>query len=459
MTDDKQRQALNQNLNQSLQSQVQQWRTYLSREAAMSPDDIDELEDHLHGHLDALISSGLSQDEAFIVAVKRIGDVNSLCREFAVAHSDRLWRQLVLSNHDDPTDPLNQNLVTAVAFAIAAALAIKIPALFGIEIQSAFYAINLSLFILPILAAYLVVQTGNVRPRAVLLAAPFLGAAAIINIYPLTHWGDATLLTILHLPIALWLVIGLAYAGPRWHTSEGRMDFVRFSGELAIYYILLALGGGVLMAFTMAMFAAIGIDAGTVLAEWILPSGAMGAVIIGAWLVETKKGVVENMAPILTRVFTPLVTLVLLSFLLTMLVTGHGIDVEREVLIAFDLLLVLVTGLVIYAASARDSEVASNIFDRLQLLLIISAVIVDLLALAAITTRIAEYGVSPNKLAALAENLILLVNLLGAAWIYLQFIKRQLRFTAMVQWQTAFLPIYAGWATVVVVVFPLVFGF
>lgn len=457
MTDDKKTQALNQNLNQSLQSQVQQWRTYLSLEAAMSPDDIDELEDHLHGHLDALISSGLSQDEAFIVAVKRIGDVNSLCREFAVAHSDRLWRQLVLSNHDDPTDPLNQNLVTAVAFAIAAALAIKVPALFGIDIQSAFYAINLSLFILPILAAYLVVQTGNVRPRAVLLAAPFLGAAAIINIYPLT--GDATLLTILHLPIALWLVIGLAYTGPRWHTSEGRMDFVRFSGELAIYYILLALGGGVLMAFTMAMFAAIGIDASIVLAEWILPSGAMGAVIIGAWLVETKKGVVENMAPILTRVFTPLVTLVLLSFLLTMVVTGHGIDVERGVLIAFDLLLVLVTGLVIYAASARDTDVPPDIFDRLQLLLIISAVIVDFLALAAIATRIAEYGVSPNKLAALAENLILLVNLLGAAWIYLQFIGRQLRFTAMVQWQTAFLPIYAGWATVVVVVFPLVFGF
>ncbi|MDA0791065.1 MAG: permease prefix domain 1-containing protein [Proteobacteria bacterium] len=443
---------------QMLQTQIQQWRTYLSREAAMDSDDIDELEDHLHGHLDLLTSAGLSPDEAFLVAVKRIGDVNSLSREFAVAHSERLWRQLVLSSSNEHFDSGNRRLVTAVGFAIAAALVVKIPALFGVEVQSVFYAINLSLFILPVLAAYLIVQGEHDVPRWPLVAS-FLIAAAIVNGYPLAEQSDTTLLTILHLPIALWLVVGLAYTGERWYSSEGRMDFVRFSGELAIYYALLALGGGVLMAFTMAMFDSIGVDASGALGEWILPCGAMGAVIIGTWLVEAKKSVIENMAPVLTRVFTPLVTLVLLTFLATMLFTGHGIDVERDVLIAFDLLLVLVTGLVIYAASARGSDSPPDVFDWLQLLLIVSAVIVDLLALAAIAARITEYGVSPNKLAALSENLILLVNLLGAAYVYLQFIRRRFRFTAMVQWQTSFLPIYAGWAATVVLVFPPLFGF
>jgi hypothetical protein len=144
----------------------------------------------------------------------------------------------------------------------------------------------------------------------------------------------------LHLPIALWLVVGIAYVGGRWFECGGRMDFVRFSGELFIYYVLIALGGGVLTAFTMMMFAAIGVDAGWIAEDWLVPCGAMGAVIVGSWLVEAKQSVIENMAPVLTRLFTPLFTTVLLVFLATMAWTGRPIDIQRNVLIAFDLLLV-----------------------------------------------------------------------------------------------------------------------
>ena len=99
---------------------------------------------------------------------------------------------------------------------------------------------------------------------------------------------------------------------------------------------------------------AIEMDAEWLAEGWLIPCGAMGAVIIGSWLVEAKQSVIENMAPVLTRLFTPLFTIVLLAFLATMAWTGSPIDVEREVLIGFDLLLVLVVGLVLYAASARD---------------------------------------------------------------------------------------------------------
>ena len=90
------------------------------------------------------------------------------------------------------------------------------------------------------------------------------------------------MLTALHLPIALWLVVGIAYAGGRWSQVEGRMDFVRFSGELFIYYVLIALGGGVLTAFTVVMFEAIGIDLEPFIESWLLPCGAAGAVIWSA---------------------------------------------------------------------------------------------------------------------------------------------------------------------------------
>ena len=91
---------------------------------------------------------------------------------------------------------------------------------------------------------------------------------------------------------------------------------------------------------------------------WLIPCGAAGAVIIGSWLVEAKQSVIENMAPVLTRLFTPLFTVLLLVFLATMAWTGSPINVKREVLIGFDLLLAVVVGLVLYAASARPAGTA-----------------------------------------------------------------------------------------------------
>ena len=174
---------------------------------------------------------------------------------------------------------------------------------------------------------------------------------------------------------------------------------------------------------------------------------------------EAKQSVIENMAPVLTRLFTPLFVIVLVAFLLTMLVTGSGIDVEREVLIGFDLLLVLVLGLLLYSISARDPQAPPGIFDALQLTLVICALLVDAFALWAIAGRISEFGFSPNKVAALGENLVLLVNLGWSAVLYARFMARRGSFAPLERWQTAYLPVYAVWAWVVVAVFPVLFGY
>ena len=139
---------------------------------------------------------------------------------------------------------------------------------------------------------------------------------------------------------------------------------------------------------------------------------------------EAKQSVIENMAPVLTRLFTPLFTLLLLGFLATMAWTGSPINVKREVLIGFDLLLAVVVGLVLYAASARDPQAPPDFFDGLQLLLVVSALVVDGVALWAIAARISEFGFTPNRVAALGENLILLVNLTWTAWLYARFLRQ-----------------------------------
>jgi hypothetical protein len=291
------------------------------------------------------------------------------------------------------------------------------------------------------------------------LAAPFALGALVVNLLPFAHAGHTMFLTALHLPIALWLAVGFAYVGGQWRDHGQRMHFVRFSGEWFIYFTLIALGGGVLTLFTLFVFEAIGFDAEGFLQSWMLPCGAVGAVVISAWLVEAKQSVVENMAPVLTRVFTPLFTLMLLSFLVIMVTSGRGIDVEREVLIGFDLLLVLVLGLVLYAISARDPLAPPGWFDALQLVLVVCALVVDAMALWAIAGRISSFGFSPNKVAALGENLVLLVNLGWSAVLYARFLRGRAAFSSLERWQTAYLPVYAVWAWVVVAVFPVLFGF
>ena len=291
------------------------------------------------------------------------------------------------------------------------------------------------------------------------LALAFAAGAVFANVFPFPQGSDTEVLTILHLPIALWMAVGFAYVRGRWFADGGRMNFVRFSGELAIYYVLIALGGGVLTAFTFMMFAAIDMKADWFAGGWLIPCGAAGAVIVGSWLVEAKQSVIENMAPVLTRLFTPLFTVLLLTFLATMAWTGSPINVEREVLIGFDLLLAVVVGLVLYAASARDPQAPPDFFDGLQLLLVVSALVVDAVALAAIAARISEFGFTPNRVAALGENLILLVNLAWSAWLYARFLGDRGSFAALERWQIAYLPVYSVWAALVVVIFPPLFGY
>ena len=426
---------------------------------------MEELEGHLRDQLAALTEAGLAGDEAFLVAVKRMGSLDALSREFARAHSERLWKQLVMApDADEPANTSHAETLVVLGLAVAAALAVKVPALFGLPLNPddelpPFYVRNASLFVFPLLALYFVWKRGLNFVSGLWLALPFAAGAVFANVFPFRTRGNTEVLTALHLPIALWLAVGFAYVRGRWFADGGRMNFVRFSGELVIYYVLIALGGGVLTGFTFMMFPAIDMNPEWFVGGWLIPCGAAGAVIIGSWLVEAKQSVIENMAPVLTRLFTPLFTILLLVFLATMAWTGSPINVKREVLIGFDLLLVVVVGLVLYAASARDPQAPPDFFDGLQLLLVVSALVVDGVALAAIAARISEFGFTPNRVAALGENLILLVNLAWSAWLYACFLRHRGSFAVLERWQIAYLPVYSVWAALVVVVFPPVFGY
>src|ERR671910_1762677 len=447
----------------SLEEQIDRWRSYLRRRQAIHSVDVAELEDHLREQVGGLVDAGLDTDEAFLVAVKRMGDLDALSREFAREPSDRLWKQLVVvpSDSGEPRARARTDAIVVFCLAVAAAAVIKVPALFGIQLDqdAGFYARNLSLFVLPLLTGYFVWKRRLAPGTLRWLAVAFVAASVFANAYPLATGGSTEALTALHLPLALWLVVGIAYAGGRWSEVGGRMDFIRFSGELFIYYVLIALGGGVLTAFMAMIFEAIGIDVEPFFESWLLPCGAVGAVVVASRLVEEKQSVIENMAPVLTRLFTPLFAAVLVTFLGTLLWTGRGVDIGRNALIAFDLLLVVVLGLLLYSVSARDPRSPPGAFDLVQVVLVVSALLADAVALWAIAARITEFGFTPNRVAALGENVILLVNLAWSAVLYIRFLRGRGSFTGLERWQTDYLPVYAVWAAIVVIVFPPVFGY
>jgi len=454
--------------NEGLQSRMDRWREYVLAHG-VSEAHAAIAEDQLRGHAVALVAAGLTADEAFLVALRRVAATDEASREFARAQSDQVWAAPVVAEAGTGADEGPSQVRNAttefwvmLGCAFAAALAIQIPRLLGYSIDGegeGFIVRNLSLFVLPFLAVFLIWKNGLSKKGIAVLAAIFVAGAVFANAYPFTPGGSTEVLTTIHLPIALWLVLGVAYVAGAWLSDLRRMEYVRFTGEWLITYALIALGGGVLVAITIGTFQAIGLDVEAFVTGWLLPSAAAGAVIVAAWLVGARRNLVGGMAPMLARVFTPLFALMLVALLVGVISTRGVIDVEREVLILFDVLLVVVLALVLYAVSARDPLAEPGVFDWIQLVLVGGALAVDVFALVNIAARLTEFGFSANRTAAIGLNLILLVNLAWSAVLLAGFLRGRRSFEPLERWQMRYLPIYALWAAIVVIVFPPLFGF
>ncbi|WP_040795581.1 permease prefix domain 1-containing protein [Nocardia higoensis] len=441
-----------------LESQIGQWRGYIERHRAISAADVDEMEDHLRDQISDLSTAGLAADEAFLVAVKRMGSVDAISREFAREHSERLWKQLVLlpAPAEGVRGP-DRELLVVLAAAASAGVAITIAVLAGIDEN--LFARTASLFVLPFLAAYFAWKR-QLGPRALaVLVLPFVAAGILLTTFPFERDGATEVIAAIHAPLMLWFAVGFAYVGGEWRSDRRRMDFIRFTGEWIVYLTLIALGGLILMGLTVGAFESLGLDAEETVLDWALRFGPAGAVVVAAWLVEAKQNVVENIAPVLTRVFTPITIVMLTVLLVGFAAAGSLVDVDRELLILMDLILVVVLGLLLYAISARDPLLPADLFDTLQLVLVVLALAVDVVMLTAMLSRIAEFGVTANKAVALGLNLVLAVNLVWSARLLGGFLLGRFGFHAAERWQTRYLPVFGLWAALVVAAVAPLFGF
>lgn len=354
---------------EGLDAPLGEWRDMMTRRPGITTEDVDELEDHLLSEVHDLRRVGLSPEEAFI-AVRRLGSPSDAAREYGAVHTDRLWRQLVLT----PSEPSPAGK-PSLRLGFACRARPWAPRRAGDAHPLLVHGRRDCDRLLPAqprvprpaLPDRLPAARAQTRSRSglTLLLTVFAASALLVNLYPFT-WPHQTLwLTTLHLPIALASTAGIAYLGKRWRSPESWMDWVRFLGEAVIYYVLIVLVGALISMLIMQIFIAVDAPATSTVFGWVFPVCAAGAVLVCAWLVERKKSVMDNMAPVLTAVFTLSFTLGLLSFLVVVLTGGRLISLIREVLISFNGLLIVVVMLCLHE-TARRPESSHRGLDWMQ---------------------------------------------------------------------------------------------
>jgi hypothetical protein len=458
----------------TIEERIADWRTAVGLAAPTDGEHPDGLERELRGELAGLEAIGLRDDEAWLLAVRRVHERARTATDAASAPDEQLWRLLVAP--DDGSTPGPDSGSTrdadvptggayrwrdALLLAIAAALVAQLARLSaGLPEDGPTWLLrSASLLVLPFLAAELARAGERTGRQLAGIAGAFVAAALVINLLPFDPGGSTTeLLAAAHLPIVLWAVVGYAAVGGRLRSPAGRMAFVRFSGSWFVTLVLFALGGGVLVGLTLALLAPTGLVDADQLIPWVAPSGAAGAVVIAAWLVGARPHIVGAVAPMLATVFTPLFALMLVVVTAVYAVTGLGGAFDRELLATFDALLVVVVGLVLYSLAARDPSRPATWPDRILLVTVLAALVLDLLVLGSMAARIGDLGPTPNRIAALGLNLVLLGNLAGTAWYGLRFVRGRSDVGPLLRWQTTYLPVFPAWAAIVVIVLPLVFA-
>ena len=447
-----------------IESEIRTWQNYLRSRGNFRESDLQELESHLRDEMEDLCRTGLSQDEAFFIAVKRIGNTGSLSREFAKGRTALLWKQLFIEDADEVSRRQAAfELVLVAALGLLAGFFAKIPEILGFDLQGpgeSVFVRNISFFVIPSVAAYFVWKHRPPVRSIAAVAAAFLVPLALVNLFPYADGSHTEMLTAIHLPLLLWLTTGALYIGSSWRSAERRMDYIRLTGEGFVYGVLILLGGAVLTAFTGFLFSSIGFeqDVKRFIERYLAIFGAAATPVVAVFLAETKRSIVESFAPVLAQIFAPLFVLLLTAFLAVSVPNGFAPFGEREYLIGFDLLLALVLAMVLYIIASRPAGKEPGAFDWLMLALLVLALVTNGAALSAVASRIVTYGGSPNKLAALGENIVLTINLGALAYLQLRFLLKRAEFSSLVRFQTGYFAVYAVWFAVVALVFPVLFG-
>ena len=370
----------------------------------------------------------------------------------------QIWNERLNYELDEISWGTKNELIFVILAAFIAGLIAKIPDFTGIE-KDLFYPRNLSFVVFPFLTTYFAWKQKIKPAKIFLVLGVFVISILYINFLPNNIKSDTLILACIHLPLFLWTALGYMFVGNQFKNYQKRLDFLRYNGDLVVMTTILLISGGLLTGITFGLFELIDIKIEEFYSQYIAIWGVASAPIVGTYLVRTNPQLVNKVSPVIAKVFTPIVLLTLVIYLIAVIYTGKDPYNDREFLLIFNLLLIGVMAIIFFSVAESTKLSKNKIGTILLFMLSVITVILNGIALSAILFRISEWGITPNRLAVLGGNILILINLIIVTYSLLRTLKNSHEIINVEKSIALFLPIYGLWTILVTFIFPIIFNF
>lgn len=386
---------------------------------------------------------------------KAFNEVYADIKENAVA---TFWHERLNYQRNEFSFGNRADLIFIIILSLIAGFIANIPNLFGLN-SDIFFQKNIAYVVLPTLMAYFS-RKNRLRSNKILLPLfAVLLSIWYINSLQGTAQSDTFILACIHLPIFLWTLLGFVFISGDMKDHFAKTDFLRWNGNLLVMAVILVLSGALFSGITLGLFDLLGFDIIEFYMKHIVIWGLAAIPVVANYLVQQNPQLVNNISPVIARIFTPIVFLTLLIFLGAMIFSKESIYHDRNFLIMFNMLLIGVMAIILYAVTEANKHADQQLNHWLLFGVAGLTIILNGIALSAILFRLAEFGITPNRIAVLGANLLIFINLLLVAQKLYLMLKSKTDVQQVERVISGFMPLYSIWAAFVTFILPLLFGF
>jgi hypothetical protein len=334
----------------------------------------------------------------------------------------------------------------------------KLPVILNIKPEY-FYPRNIGFIVFPILSVYFIRKQGlSIKKIIVAFVAALIGLI-FINTFPENNKSNTFILSCIHLPLFLWSILGFTYVGDNLKNYNKRLEFLRYNGDLVIMTTLIVISGAILTGITIGLFSVIGFHIEKFYTEYIGICGLAASPLVATYIIQTNPQLINRVSPVIAKIFSPLVLITLIVYLPAILFSGKDPYKDREFLMIFNFLLIGVMALILFSVAETFKKNENRTGSFILLALSIVTIIVNGIALSAILFRISEWGITPNRLAVLGGNILMLTNLFMVTFRLFKSVSKKGNISEVENSISMFLPIYVLWTIIVTFIFPLLFQF